>query len=207
MDGPNGFTSSAQYPTTSTAGTYTVTINNHNYSCSVQESTTVLADTTFSGLTLSKDGDLGCGVTSVQLTAIADQTIASYSWIGPGGWSSLPNPSFTVGGWYKLTATSNQGCVKVDSIEIITNTNCSSSNNCGDLLNNDFENGLNDWTVTVGNVNTSFSEYHTGAASLEMSEDLSRINQKITSIDADSIYEVTFYAKGGEEAVLQLLLK
>ena len=195
--GPNGFTSSAQYPTTSTAGTYTVTINNHNYSCSVQESTTVLADTTFSGLTLSKDGDLGCGVTSVQLTAIADQTIASYSWIGPGGWSSLPNPSFTVGGWYKLTATSNQGCVKVDSIEIITNTNCSSSNNCGDLLNNDFENGLNDWTVTVGNVNSSFSEYHTGAASLEMSEDLSRINQKITSIDADSIYEVTFYAKGG----------
>ena len=194
--GPNGFSSNVQNPTTTIPGTYTVFISNGNKSCSVQESTTVVADTTFSGLSLSKDGDLGCGVTSVQLTATADQTISGYSWVGPGGSSSLSNPSFTIGGWYKLTASGTNGCIAIDSIEIMTITNCP-SNSCGGLLNNDFENGLNDWTVTVGNVDTSSSEYRNGTSSLEMSENLSRINQIITSINADSIYEVTFYAKGG----------
>lgn len=66
-------------------------------------------------------GVLTCSVNSVVLSGSSGAANASYSWTGPGGFSSaLQNPVVTVSGIYTLTVSSN-GCTATDTALVSQN--------------------------------------------------------------------------------------
>ena len=115
--GPNGFTSSDRTPTivgatTAATGTYSVTVTVN--SCTSNAGTTVVAVHAIpSSPTAGNNGPL-CVGSDLHLTA-SDISGASYSWTGPGGFtSSAQNPTISTvatsdAGTYWVTATVS-GC-------------------------------------------------------------------------------------------------
>jgi len=126
--GPGGFTSSSQNPTRSSAtlamgGTYTVTISNSN--CSSVKTTNVVVNQTTA--TASSNSPV-CVNTPLNLAATGGGT---YSWSGPGGFTSTSqNPVISSyqtsnAGTYTVTVTKN-GCTATASTTVSTKTTCSS---------------------------------------------------------------------------------
>ncbi len=73
--------------------------------------------------TASADGSITCEIESVQLTGAADIAVATYSWTGPGGYTSeMQNPIVTAGGTYILTVTTAAGCSDTDEVEVEVDT-------------------------------------------------------------------------------------
>ena len=110
--GPGGFTSTDQNPTrnnVTTGGTYLLTITD-NGCTSASGSTTVTINATPAAPNPSNNGPLCAGD---DLTFNANVNADSYSWTGPGGFTSTDqNPTrnnVTTGGTYSLTITDN-GC-------------------------------------------------------------------------------------------------
>jgi hypothetical protein len=106
--GPNGFTSTAQNPVISAAGTYTVTGTNSSGSGSA--SVTVTENKTAPDVTAT-GGTLACAST-VTLTASSSVSGVTYSWSGPNGFSSTSqNPVVSATGTYTVTVTNPaNGC-------------------------------------------------------------------------------------------------
>ncbi len=116
--GPNGFTSTLQNPsipaaTTAAAGTYEVTATVLNCT-SAPATTTVVVNPVPAAPVVSSTSPV-CAGTTIQLTADSIAG-ASYSWTGPGGFTSslqnptIPNASNANAGTYSLTV-SVLGCV------------------------------------------------------------------------------------------------
>ncbi len=118
--GPSGFTSSMQNPTVSNPGTYNVTVTKDG--CTGQASTTVTGDTNVPTADASVDGNsvLECGSGSITLSGSSNQNNVSYSWTGPGGFTStIQNPTVNNPGTYTLTVTNNTtGCDATDQVTI-----------------------------------------------------------------------------------------
>jgi len=126
--GPNGFTSNQQNPTISNAasamsGTYTLTVVDSS-GCGGASATTNLTVNANPIATASSNSPV-CEGGTIQLSG-GPNGMTSYSWTGPGGWtSSLQNPTRTgataaMAGTYTLTVT-NGGCTDDESTSVTVN--------------------------------------------------------------------------------------
>jgi hypothetical protein len=120
--GPGQFTSTAQRPSVSVAGVYTVVVTNPVNGCTSTSTTTVLEDKTAPGVTASVlvPATLNCNTLSVVMTATSGTNGILYSWIGPNNFSSTEqNPSTTVGGLYTVVVTNPlNGCTSSATVSI-----------------------------------------------------------------------------------------
>ncbi|MCF6407432.1 hypothetical protein L3C95_31350, partial [Chitinophaga filiformis] len=66
---------------------------------------------------------LTCAATSVNLSGASNASGVSYSWSGPGNFTSAAqNPAVTTAGNYILTVTNALGCTAKDTVTVIANT-------------------------------------------------------------------------------------
>lgn len=125
--GPNGFTASSATATTSTAGTYTLTVTNPVNGCTTITNTVVAQNTTVpanlsigssTGATL-----LTCASPSIVLTASSSTGSVNFSWTGPSGFTgSSASVSVSNPGTYIVTATnSTNGCASTATASVTQN--------------------------------------------------------------------------------------
>jgi PKD repeat protein len=126
--GPNGFNSSSQNPTipngtTAMTGTYSLTVTDDG--CTSDPASTVVVVNANPTATASSNSPI-CEGDTVQLSGGPDG-MTSYSWTGPGGWtSSLQNPSragatIAMAGTYTLTVMGSNGCTDDASTSVTVN--------------------------------------------------------------------------------------
>lgn len=127
--GPVSFSSNLQNPTRTNAtiamsGTYTVTAN--NYGCTANTTTNVTVSNGPANLTAASNSVV-CAGNNINLTATSAATGATYSWTGPGGYTSpLQNPTRTgatvaMGGVYTVTAQLGS-CVNTATTNVVVGT-------------------------------------------------------------------------------------
>jgi len=114
--GPNNFVSTSASPSVSTAGTYTVV--GTNAAGTGTASFTVTANNTPPDLSATGTA-LGCA-TSGTINASSSVQGATYSWTGPGGFSSaIQNPTVTTAGSYTVTVTNpTTGCTASQPVTV-----------------------------------------------------------------------------------------
>jgi hypothetical protein len=114
--GPGGFTSSSQNPVVTVPGTYNVTGTSSSGSGSAN--VTVTENKTAPDLSAT-GGALACA-SSVTLNAISSVSGATYSWTGPGGFtSSNRTPTVSTAGTYTVTVTNPaNGCTSSQSVQV-----------------------------------------------------------------------------------------
>jgi hypothetical protein len=108
--GPGGFTATGNPISVSTAGTYNVTVTDASGTqCPGAGSGTLTLNP---NPVVTATGDvLTCIKTCGQLTASSTPPGLTYSWTGPGGFtSSQQNPAVCDSGTYTVTVTTSQGC-------------------------------------------------------------------------------------------------
>ncbi len=107
--GPGGFSSANQNPSANSVGTYTLIVTGTN-GCTASQTADVAGNTTPPGATAA-GGTLTCAVVSVVLNSSTTTPGVTYSWSGPGGYSSTqPNPTVDVVGNYVVTITGSNSC-------------------------------------------------------------------------------------------------
>ncbi len=120
--GPGGFSSSQQNPTVNAPGTYTVTVRDGNTGCTNSAVAVVAGDTQAPGASAT-GGELNCIFEQVTLSGASPTNNASFSWTGPGGFSSnAPNPIANLPGTYLLTVTGPNGCTSTAMAEVTIDT-------------------------------------------------------------------------------------
>ncbi len=106
-----GFTSTLQNPSVGAAGTYTVTVTSGTNGCTSSTSLMVAANNALPNISTT-GASISCGTQSATLTGNSTTPNVTYSWTGPGGFtSSLPNPSVNMVGNYVLTVSAPNGCM------------------------------------------------------------------------------------------------
>lgn len=121
--GPGGFSSTAQSPTATLPGTYTVTVTNTATGCSNTATASVTQNTTPPTATASAAGFLTCSTTSVVVNGSSNAAGATFLWSGPNNFTSTAqNPSATVPGIYTMVATNPaNGCTASDTAVVSQN--------------------------------------------------------------------------------------
>jgi hypothetical protein len=114
--GPDGFTSSLQNPSVTAGGTYTVVATNSSGTGSA--SVTVTENKTAPVITAT-GGALACG-SCVTISATSNVSNASYSWTGPGNFTSTSqNPTVCTAGTYTVTVTNPaNGCSAQQQVSV-----------------------------------------------------------------------------------------
>lgn len=116
--GPNGFTSTLEDPAVSVPGNYTV-IATATSGCTSTFAYNVLQNINPPGVTAQGD-TLTCTVPTGTITGGSPTAGVTYSWTGPGGFTSnVPNPTVTQTGTYTLTTTGSNGCTSAASVEVV----------------------------------------------------------------------------------------
>ncbi|HEX8514918.1 MAG TPA: gliding motility-associated C-terminal domain-containing protein, partial [Bacteroidia bacterium] len=120
--GPNGFTSALEDPVVSVsatpamAGTYSVTATVSG--CTSSIGTTTVTVNPIPNVSAGGDKALTCASPSVTLDGSSLTAGVTYSWSGPGGFSSSSaTPSTSAAGTYTLVVTSN-GCTSSDLVNV-----------------------------------------------------------------------------------------
>lgn len=162
--GPNGFTSSLQYPlinpvSVNDAGVFSVTVTALN-GCTAMASGTVAV---YPQPSLSVQNATIC--INQPLTLSANSSASNFTWTGPGGFfstlqnPSIPSPSLSSAGNYTVKVMTQQGCVNsgMANISIIAMPNPTLSSNsplcAGSVLNLSASGGGNGsylWTGPAG---------------------------------------------------------
>jgi hypothetical protein len=121
--GPDNFTSSLQNPEVTAGGLYTLTVTNPVNGCISTATVTVTQNTTVPDATAA-GGELTCAVSSVTLSGSSSTLGVTYSWSGPGSFSStLQNPSVNEEGSYILTVTDpTNGCISTATASVEQDT-------------------------------------------------------------------------------------
>jgi hypothetical protein len=103
--GPAGFSSALQSPTATLKGTYTLTVTDLTNNCSTVTNTIVAKDTILpASVTASNSGPLTCTTLSTSLLGNTSTAGVSYTWTGPGSFSSASqNATVSAPGRYYLT--------------------------------------------------------------------------------------------------------
>jgi hypothetical protein len=107
------------------AGNYTLIVTNSNGCTSDPDTTTVIVNAKPTA-TASSNSPVSTGAT-IQLYG-GPNGMTSYSWIGPGGWTSmLQNPTrtganATMAGTYTLVVTNSDGCIDDESTTVTVGT-------------------------------------------------------------------------------------
>jgi uncharacterized protein (DUF2141 family) len=123
-------------PTVNAGGSYTLKITNTDNGCTKTATTTVAANTTAPNASAS-GGEITCTVSSVQLAGNSTTPGVTYSWAGPGGFSSnQQNPSVSQGGTYTLTVTHpGSGCTATATAVVSQNNTIPDVTASGGTLN------------------------------------------------------------------------
>ncbi|WP_149696407.1 hypothetical protein, partial [Chitinophaga sp. CF418] len=118
--GPSGFTSNAQNPAVTAPGNYILTVTNSSTGCTGKDTVTVIQNNFSPGATAEVSGPLTCGSPTVVLSGNSATSNVSYSWSGPGNFSSaLQNPGVSVAGTYTLTVRNAvNGCTSTASVTV-----------------------------------------------------------------------------------------
>lgn len=125
--GPGGFTSNQQNPTVNTPGDYTLVVTNTTNGCTGNTTVTVDQNTQAPGASTTGN-TISCSSPQVAIGADSQTGGVSYSWTGPGGFtSSAQNPTVSLNGNYIVTVTNpTNGCsststatVQIDTVTAI----------------------------------------------------------------------------------------
>lgn len=119
--GPGGFTSTLQNPTVNAPGNYVVTVTNPVNSCTNTATAVVNQNNTPPTAIATVSDSLACDTTSVQLNMITNANSPTFSWTGPGGFTStLQNPTVSAPGNYiGIVTNSVNGCTNRDTVTVI----------------------------------------------------------------------------------------
>jgi hypothetical protein len=123
-NGPSGFVSASKNPTVDEPGTYYLTVTDPANGCSVSDSTIVEQDDDLPANVLAtNDGPLTCTDTTASLSGNSSTPGVSYTWSGPGGFSSLNQHTVVdSSGTYFLTVTDQiNGCFVMTSTLVVQN--------------------------------------------------------------------------------------
>jgi hypothetical protein len=123
--GPNGYTSTEQNPTVSTAGTYSLLVSEPVKGCTDTANVTVVINTTAPvEISINNSGTINCLNSSVTIAGSSSTTGVTYSWTGPNSFSaSTASARVTHGGAYTLTATNPvNGCYTSKSTNVVENS-------------------------------------------------------------------------------------
>lgn len=103
---PDGSTAAASSLTVTTPGSYKVTVTNTANGCSVESTVAVSQNITKPDVTASVSGAISCAANTVTVTASSTTNGVTYSWSGPGNFTSTA-ASFTtsVAGTYTVIGT------------------------------------------------------------------------------------------------------
>jgi hypothetical protein len=116
--GPNGFNSTLEDPATGAPGNYTV-VATATSGCTSSFTYNVLQNITAPGATAQGD-TLTCTITSGTIIGGSPTPGVSYSWTGPGTFTSTQaNPVVTQTGTYTLVTTSSNGCTSVATAQVV----------------------------------------------------------------------------------------
>ncbi|GAB3978622.1 hypothetical protein GCM10028806_42140 [Spirosoma terrae] len=114
--GPNGFTSTAQSPVVSMAGTYSLTVSDPACAGSLASATAVVVADTGKPALVAYGGSAPC--TNCAFTLYAEAPGATLLWSGPNGFTSTEiEPEVTLPGEYTVTATGANGCSVSEIVE------------------------------------------------------------------------------------------
>ncbi|UPK67184.1 T9SS type A sorting domain-containing protein [Chitinophaga filiformis] len=118
--GPGNFTSSVQNPAVTAAGDYVLTVTNTSTGCTAKDTVTVIQNNFSPGATAEVSGPLTCASPTVVLTGNSATAGVTYSWSGPGNFSSLlQNPGVSVAGTYTVTIRNPiNGCASTASVTV-----------------------------------------------------------------------------------------
>ncbi len=121
--GPGGFSSNVQNPNVNTAGTYTVVVTNGPNGCTTTATVPVAQNTTPPTASAVAE-TLTCADTLAQITTTTNANPATFSWTGPGGFSSTAqNPNVDTIGVYSVIITNGgNGCTNTASVTVTQNT-------------------------------------------------------------------------------------
>lgn len=126
----NGATT--QTITVSTGGTYSVVVTGGN-SCCASDMVTLnynaRPDATAQG------GEIDCNNSSTQLFGNSSTSGATFSWTGPGGFTSnLQNPIVSEVGTYTLTVTAPNSCTETDDAEVTADSSVPNAMATGGII-------------------------------------------------------------------------
>lgn len=121
--GPNGYMSNDQNPLVSTAGTYTLTVQNPANGCSASKAVVVTSNLVVPIATAAVNGTLTCVSQIVQLTGMSNTPGVSYAWTGPNNFmSGLQNVGVSTPGLYTLTVKNPvNGCTGTATVTVMQN--------------------------------------------------------------------------------------
>ncbi len=138
--GPSGFSSSDQNPvipnvTTAQSGQYDLLVTDAN-GCQNTASTQVTVNSL--PVASASSNSPVCVGSTINLTGNGSGTIISYSWTGPGGWSSnlqnpsIPNAAIANSGTYILTVRNNNNCEGQAATAVVVNDLPNATLTCSD---------------------------------------------------------------------------
>lgn len=108
-----------QAPTVSSPGTYTLVVRDNNNGCSSTAQADVASDGSIPTITVT-GGAVTCAEPNVTLTVTSNFANSTYSWTGPGGFSSTDqNPPTTFPGTYTVVVTAPSGCSTSAVVEVL----------------------------------------------------------------------------------------
>lgn len=115
--GPNGYSSTSQFPSVTEPGTYCFFMIDAATSCiSTTECVTVTGDNTPPVAVAAASNDLDCNATIATLDPSGSDP-GTYTWAGPGN-PTGSNPTVTMPGTYTLTVSSGNGCTATSEVTI-----------------------------------------------------------------------------------------
>ena len=120
--GPNGFSATGTSANATLPGTYTLTVTDAVNNCSNSDVIIINDSTQAPSANAGSDVTLTCSNNTASLNASSGVNGVSFSWSGPGGFSSASqNISVSTPGNYTLTVTNvNTGCSSSDNVDVLS---------------------------------------------------------------------------------------
>ncbi len=184
--GPNGYSSTQQNPTVSTAGTYTLTVTSTANGCTSTASATVETNTAQPEAT-AEGGTLTCTTNAVVLEGGSSTPDVSFSWTGPNGFTSdEQSPEVSETGNYILTVTAPNGCTKNATAIVNQNTTQPTANaGANGVLN------CNTSSVVLNGTSSSSGNQYTYEWTTDDGNIVSGENTLTPTVDATGTYVLT----------------
>jgi len=219
--GPGGFTSTAQNPSVSELGIYTLTVTNAQM-CTATATAEVIADVNVPDVT-AIGGIIDCINPSVILMGASSVSGVSYNWTGPGGFNSnLQNPEVSLDGIYTLEVTAPNGCSASQSTTVELDADIPSiSLSIGDadcdnesltLISNSNTNGLDySWTGPNGFTATTIDAevFESGTYTLRVTAANGCANDQEIEVEIDFDFTTTINttpASGSDGGTAEIII-